>query len=83
MKIIALLTTLTLGFAACLAHAGDRPPEGIKPLSEIVLLLEKAGYSPISEIEFDDGHWEVDAYRNGEKVEINVDPRTGEIKKDK
>ncbi len=80
---IALLASMGLAFASGAALAGDKPPSDSKRLSEIVLILEKAGYHPISEIEFDDGHWEVDAYQNGEKIEVNVDPKTGTITKDK
>ena len=39
--------------------------------------------SGVLEIEFDDGHWEVDAYQNGVKIEVNVDPTTGAITADK
>ncbi len=82
------LTPIALSLGAALAVCGgaalaDKPPADIKKLSEIVLMLEKAGFDPIAEIEFDDGHWEVDAYRNGEKREVHVDPQTGEITRDR
>lgn len=80
---LALLTSIGLAFATGAALAGDKPPSDSKKLSEIVLILEKAGYHPISEVEFDDGHWEVDAYLNDEKREVNVDPYTGAITPDK
>lgn len=80
---LALLTSIGLAFASSAALAGDKPPEGSKPLSEIVLKLEQAGYGPFEEIEFDDGRWEIDVYRNGEKRELHVDPKTGEVTKDK
>lgn len=79
---LALAISTALAFT-CSAALADKPPSDIKKLSEIVLILEKAGFDPISEIEFDDGHWEIDAYRNGEKREVHVDPRTGEITKDR
>lgn len=81
-RVLALVTSIGLASTSCAALAGDKPPSDSKKLSEIVLILEKAGYEPISEIEFDDGHWEVDAYQHGEKREVNVDPKTGEITKD-
>ena len=80
---LSLVVTTVLAFASGVALAGDRPPEGSKPLSEIVLKLEQAGYGPFEEVEFDDGRWEIDVYRNGEKRELHVDPETGEITRDK
>ncbi|MEO9102133.1 MAG: PepSY domain-containing protein [Burkholderiaceae bacterium] len=79
---LAVVASTALVFT-CSAALADKPPTDIKKLSEIVIMLEKAGFDPISEIDFDDGHWEVDAYRNGEKREVHVDPKTGEITKDK
>ena len=55
----------------------DIPPPGSKTLSAIVNWLELQGYSPIVEIEFEDGLWEVEAYRFGQLVEFEIDPVTG------
>ena len=62
---------------------GDKPPTDAKPLSEIVLSLEKQGYTPIVEIEFDDERWEIEAYKEGQKRELKVDPRSGAIISDR
>ncbi|CAK0763040.1 hypothetical protein CCP3SC1_30015 [Gammaproteobacteria bacterium] len=50
-----------------------------KSKEEIANLLTSQGYK-IKEIEFDDGVYEVDAYQNGKKFEIKLDP-TGKILK--
>ena len=55
------------------------PPPGSKALSEIVTWLELQGYYPIVEIEFEDGAWEVEAYRLGKLVEFEIDPVTGNM----
>jgi uncharacterized membrane protein YkoI len=52
-------------------------------MSEIALSLEKQGYTPIAEIEFDDGMWKVDAYKDGQRRDLKVDPRSGQIVADK
>ncbi|WP_420825167.1 PepSY domain-containing protein [Thiospirillum jenense] len=31
-------------------------------------------------MEFDDGFWEVDLYKNGKKTKLIINPMTGEIK---
>ena len=64
------------------ALADDKPPADAKALSEIVLSLEKRGYTPIVDIEFEDGYWEIEAYREGHKRDFKVDPRSGVITSD-
>jgi hypothetical protein len=63
--------------------AAEIPPQDAKPLSEIVLSLEKLGYSPIVEIEFEEGKWEVKAYKEGAKHKIEVNPISGKIASDR
>lgn len=42
-------------------------------------LLESRGYSPIVEMEYEDGLWEIKAYRDGIRREVKVDPIFGRI----
>ncbi len=62
-------------------HSGsewnDIPPPGSKPLSAIVHMLEWQGYTPMVEIEYEDGGWEIEAYRYGKLVEFAMDPVSG------
>ena len=59
--------------------ASEMPPNDAKPLSEIVRTLEEQGYSPFVDIEFEDGQWEVKAYKEGVKRKLKIDPVSGEI----
>ncbi|THF64988.1 PepSY domain-containing protein [Pseudothauera nasutitermitis] len=59
--------------------AADRPPADARPLSEIVAALERQGYGPIVEVDFDDGRWEIEAYRQGRKFDLRVDPHSGAL----
>lgn len=54
-------------------------PRHTLPFSTVVEHLEKAGYGPISEMEFEDGGWEVEAIRNGKREEIFVERVSGRI----
>jgi hypothetical protein len=58
------------------------PPEGSLPLSEIVASIEMAGHTAITEVEFEDGVWEVDFMVGGEAYELEIDPMTGEVLSD-
>lgn len=57
----------------------ERPPADAKPIVEIVEQLEQQGYGPFSELDFDDGQWEVEVYRNDTAYELAVDEHTGKI----
>jgi hypothetical protein len=46
----------------------------------IVKMLEDKGYREISEVEFEDGKWEVEVQQaNGKELELHVDPINGQI----
>jgi hypothetical protein len=48
-------------------------------LSAILKGVEDAGYSPVIEVEFEKDHWEINAYRNGQLLELKVGQLAGEI----
>lgn len=76
----ALLAALLTIAIADPALADRGPPEGSRPLSQIIAQIEKRGdVAYIKEVEFDDGVYKVE-YRNreGKEREIKIDPRTGE-----
>lgn len=61
------------------ALADDKPPPGAMALSMVLTKLEQQGYTPIVEVSLENEHWEVEAYKEGQKHELKVDPNTGEI----
>lgn len=54
------------------------PPQDAKPLSEIVKSLEDQQLGTLTEVEFDAPHWEVKLRKDGKKMKLRIDPRTGE-----
>lgn len=50
-----------------------------KSLLDVVKSLEEADYAPIIEISFDDGVWEVEAYKADVPYELSIDPENGEV----
>jgi hypothetical protein len=73
------LFVTVLAASPLLALADQRPPSDAKPLAEIVAQMEKAGYTPIVEVSYDEGYWEVEAIKDGQPIEAMVDPKTGEV----
>lgn len=74
--ILTLAAVAAIPFSTVLA---DRPAADMKPIVEIIEQLEKQGYGPFSEIDFDDGYWEVEVYKQDTAYELAVDGRTGQI----
>ena len=62
--------------AAALLVGADLPPREAKPLSEVLVAVEKAGLSPIVEASFDDGVWEVEGFRGKTPYEAHFDPKS-------
>jgi hypothetical protein len=73
---VMVLSVATLGVAA--GAAASRPPANSKPLEEIAAALEQSEYV-IVEASFDDGLWEVDAYKGDTPYELHLDPATGKV----
>ena len=82
------LAAIAFSLAACVflsdaALANGRPPANAKRLSDIVKSLEAQGFAPIVEVEFDDGLWEVQAFKDGRRRKIKIDPVSGDTKSDR
>ncbi|MCC5961117.1 MAG: PepSY domain-containing protein [Rhodobacteraceae bacterium] len=76
---------VALAMSAAPALAERQPPAQAMPLSMIVAELENQyDIAWIDEIEWDDdGYWEVEFFaRDGSKVDLKIDPVTGQLKDD-
>jgi hypothetical protein len=86
MRVIkAACVALALALASGgLAYADDDIP-GADWISkeQVQQKLEAAGYTHITGIEADDGHWEGKGVKDGKIMEFHVDPHTGAITKEK
>jgi hypothetical protein len=78
-----------LGLAVVLAGSGlafadnDVPGADWMPKEQVIQKLEAAGYSNVTNVHADDGHWEGKGVKNGKIMEFHVDPHTGAIAKEK
>jgi hypothetical protein len=59
----------------------EMPPVNAMPLSTIIKSVEARGLGIITEVEFDDGFWEVELRKDGRKSDLTIDPRTGETRR--
>ncbi len=71
----------TVGTAQAGWFSDEVPPANAKPLSEIIKVVEDQGFRTISEVEFDDGVWKIEAHqRDGKEVHLRVDAVAGAIR---
>lgn len=76
------LTAASLAFGASAALADqDVPGADWMPKDQVLKKVEAAGYTHITGLEADDGHWEGKGVKDGKITEFHVDPRTGEFTK--
>lgn len=69
---------------AVLSQVGAAGGTNVLPAANVVQLLQAAGYSRVRDLEFDDGHWEADAYNSaGQRVELTINAATGAVEREK
>jgi uncharacterized membrane protein YkoI len=56
------------------------PPGDAKPLSEIIKSVEDQNLGAVTEVDYDDGFWEVEVRKGGTKTKLDIDPKTGETR---
>jgi peptidase YpeB-like protein len=75
-------TILVLFFAVLSTSAlADVPGADWLTKQQIVDRLHSLGYTNITDLEADDGHWEGDAVKDGKTYELHIDPHTGQLTK--
>jgi Peptidase propeptide and YPEB domain len=61
----------------------DKPGPDWMPAQQVIEKVLKSGYSQVTKIEADDGRWEGEGIKNGQKMDFHADPKTGEIVSEK
>jgi hypothetical protein len=77
LTLVALLATSGVAFAD---H--DVPGADWMPKDQVIQKLEAAGYTNVTGLEADDGHWEGNGVKSGKITEFHVDPHTGAFTKE-
>ncbi|UOV03891.1 PepSY domain-containing protein [Pseudoxanthomonas sp. F37] len=83
-RLLALATLAALS-GAVFAQA-PAPTAGKDALKEpqVRALLTEKGYTHIDDLDFEDGMWETDATSaNGDRVDVRINPATGEVMAEK
>ena len=75
----ALLAAGLAALAAAPARADDAPGRDWIPIDRALAALSEAGYTDVRGLEADDGVWEGKAVKDGWRVKVTVDPRSGAV----
>jgi hypothetical protein len=76
---ILVLGSLAIGSAA----RADQPGPDWMPMEQVKAKVMESGYSQVTKLEADDGQWEGEGIKNGQKMEFHADPKTGVIVREK
>ncbi len=81
MALVCATVCMTAVGARADWFSDELPPANAKPLSEIIKAVEAQGYKTITEVEFDDNVWKIEAHQpDGKEVHVQVDPLSGAIR---
>jgi Peptidase propeptide and YPEB domain len=78
-KISTAAFALALSVAGSNAAKADQPGADWMPLQQVVEQVFKSGYTQLSKVEAENGQWEGEGIKNGQKMEFKADPKTGVI----
>jgi hypothetical protein len=78
----AIIAGAVLVASASIALA-DQPGADWITKEQVTQKLTAAGYTNITGLEADDGHWEGKGVKNGKIMEFHVDPHSGALTKEK
>lgn len=81
-----LLAATLLALSATAAAQAPAPTAGKDAMGEpkVRALLTEKGYTRIDDLDFEDGMWETDATSaNGDRVDVRVNPASGDIMAEK
>ena len=57
----------------------DQPGPDWMPAQQVIEQVLKSGYTQVTKIEAEDGRWEGEGVKNGQKIAFQADPKTGVI----
>jgi hypothetical protein len=79
-KLAAVVAVIVSGIAGY--ASADQPGSDWMSKEQVTEKLTVAGYSNITGLEADDGHWEGKGTKDGKIMEFHVDPHSGALTKE-
>lgn len=85
MRTLAHVTALAafVSITALQPACADQPGADWMPMEQVKQKVLASGYTQVTKIKADDGRWEGEGIKNGQKMDFHADPRTGQITHEK
>ena len=78
-KFTAVVLAAVLAAPSLDTAMADQPGADWMPAQQVIEKALKSGYTQVTKLEADDGRWEGEGIKNGQKMDFHADPRTGVI----
>jgi hypothetical protein len=82
MKTPLAAAVVLIGFSSLAFASDDKPGPDWMSSEQVTQRLQAAGYSNITGLQADDGHWEGKGVKDGKIMEFHLDPKSGAIIKE-
>ena len=78
-KLASVAVAVALSAGSLNLAKADQPGPDWMPAEEVKQKVLQSGYSEVTKLEADDGRWEGEGIKDGQKMKFHADPKTGEI----
>ena len=78
-KLTSIAFAMALSMSSQNLARADQPGPDWMPAQQVIEQVLKSGYTQVTKLKADDGRWEGEGIKNGQKMEFHADPKTGVI----
>ena len=78
-KLASVVFAVALSLVVLDLAKADQPGPDWMPAQQVIEQVLKSGYTQVTKLEADDGRWEGEGIKNGQKMDFHADPKTGVI----
>ena len=78
-KLTSVVFAVALSAGSLNLARADQPGPDWMPAEQVTQKVLQSGYTQVTKLEADDGRWEGEGIKNGQKMEFHADPKTGVI----
>ena len=78
-KLASIALAVALSTGSLNLGRADQPGTDWMPAQQVIEQVLKSGYTQVTKLAADDGRWEGEGVKNGQKMAFQADPKTGVI----
>ena len=82
-KLTSVVFAVALSAGSLNLARADQPGPDWMPAEQVKQKVLQSGYTQVTKLEVDDGRWEGEGIKNGQKMDFHADPKTGVITSEK